>query len=213
MLSVTCSRLPNERAWSRFPILSLDEEMLAPALGYVFDPSWIWPRESIVSILWKFVLANRLPGHLVANQVNAKVDPYEGVPPSFAFVDIRRLSSTLGVSVRLLRRSLLAGSEHRQCCANFRYCRSCSSLGYHSVLFQRPSESICPVHKLPLETECRRCGHETPYVINACILEAPYRCDFCRARYGGPFSISNPKPLRREVRIAIIRRSIARGVE
>lgn len=119
----------------------------------------------------------------------------------------------LGVSVRLLRRSLLAGSEHRQCCENFRYCRSCSSLGYHSVLFQRPSESICPVHKLPLETECRLCGHETPYVINACILEAPFRCDFCRARYGGPFSISNPKPLRREVRIAIIRRSIARRVE
>jgi hypothetical protein len=118
----------------------------------------IWPRESIMSILWKLVLANRLPGHLVANQVNAKVDPYEGVPPSFAFVDIRRLSSTLGVSVRLLRRSLLAGSEHRQCCENFRYCRSCSSLGYHSVLFQRPSESICPVHKLPLETECRRCS-------------------------------------------------------
>ena len=192
--------------------LSIDEELLAPAFGSVFDPRWI-RRGYIMSILRKFIFANRLSGHLVGNQVNAKVDPYEGVPPSFAFVDIRRLSSTLGVSVRLLQRSLLAASEHRQCFENFRYCRSCSSLGYHSVLFQRPSESICPVHKLPLETECRRCGHETPYVINACILEAPFRCDFCRARYGGPFSISNPKPLRREVRIAITRRSIERGVE
>ena len=35
-----------------------------------------------------------LPGHLVANQVNAKVDPYEGVLPSRAFVDVRNLSET-----------------------------------------------------------------------------------------------------------------------
>jgi hypothetical protein len=146
--------------------------MLAPALGYVFDPKWIWPHESIMSILWKLVLANRLPGHLVANQVNAKVDPYEGVPPSRAFVDVRRLADTLGISTRLLRRSLLAGSEHRQCCTSFRYCRLCSGLGYHSVLFQLPSESICPVHKVPLDTTCRTCGQATSYVINACIRSA-----------------------------------------
>jgi hypothetical protein len=213
MPPVTCSQRPDERRLSRFPILLLDEEMLAPALGYVFDPKWIWPHESILSILWKFVLANRLPGHLVASQVNAKVDPYEGVLPSRASVDVRKFSDTLGVSTRLLRRSLLAGSEHRQCCASFRYCRLCSGLGYHSVLFQRPSESICPVHKVPLETTCRSCGRATSYLINACILEAPFRCCFCRTRFGSPFSISNPRPFRREGRIAIKRRGIARGLE
>jgi hypothetical protein len=187
--------------------------MLAPALGYVFDPKWIWPHESILSILWKFVLANRLPGHLVANQVNAKVDPYEGVLPSRAFVDVRKLSDTLGISTRFLRRTLLAGTEHRQCCSSFRYCRLCSGLGYHSVLFQRPGESICPVHKVPLETTCRSCGREASYLINACILESPFRCCFCRSRFGSSFSISNPRPFRREGRIAIIRRGIARGLE
>jgi len=69
----------------------------------------------------KFARVNRLPGHPVANQVDAKVDPYEGVPPSFTFVDIRRLFSTLVVSVRLLQRTLLAGSKNRQCCENYRY--------------------------------------------------------------------------------------------
>jgi CheY-like chemotaxis protein len=47
-------------------------------------------------------------------------------------------------------------------------------------------------------------------VINACILEAPFRCCFCRSRYGSAFSISNPRPFRREGRIAINRRGIAR---
>jgi hypothetical protein len=187
--------------------------MLVPALGYVFDPKWVWPRESIMSILWKFVLANRLPGQLVVNQVNAKVDPYEDVIPSLAFVDVRRLAHTLGVSARVIRRSLLTGSEHRQCCSSFRYCRLCSGLGYHSVLFQWPSESICPVHKVQLEATCRSCGQEITYVINACLLESPFRCCFCRRRYGSPFSISHPRPLRREGFIAINRRSIARGVE
>jgi hypothetical protein len=164
-----------------------------------------------MSILWKFVLANRLLGYLVLDQVNARIDPYEGVIPSLAFVDIRRLSHALGVSARVIRRSL-AGSEHRQCCSSFRYCRLCSGLGYHSVLFRRPRESICPVHKLPLKSTCHSCGRETPYVIIARTIEVPSRCYFCGTHCGGLFSIPNPGPLRREGRIAINRRSIARGV-
>jgi hypothetical protein len=97
----TYSRSPEQPEPSRFPILSLDEATLVPALGYVFNPKWLSPHESIVSILWKFVLANRLPGHVAAHQVNANVDPYEGVVPSLDFVDIRRLSQMLAISSRV----------------------------------------------------------------------------------------------------------------
>src|ERR1700712_5050230 len=48
---------------------------------------------------------------------------------------MRKSSNTLGISTRLLRRSLLAGAEHRQCCSSFRYWRLYSGLRYHSVLF------------------------------------------------------------------------------
>jgi hypothetical protein len=153
-----------------------------------------------------------LPGHLVAHQVNANVDPYEGVLPRLHFVDIPRLSQMVAISPRVIRRSLLAGSEHRQCCSSFKYCRLCSGLGYHCVLFQRPNESICPVHKIPLGMACRTCGLESPYVINASVLEMPFRCPACRSRYGSSFSISNLRPMRREGRIAIHRRCIARAV-
>ena len=35
----------------RFPILTLDEAKLTPALGYLFHRKWIDPYESLVSIL------------------------------------------------------------------------------------------------------------------------------------------------------------------
>lgn len=43
----------------------------------------------------------------------------------------------------------------------------------------------CPAHHRSLETACRRCGYEAPYVASVRLLEAPYRCAYCRARYGG----------------------------
>jgi len=59
----------------RFPILSLDERRLTPALGYIFDARWLLPGESIVSILWKFSLANGLPGHALVRLMGADIDP------------------------------------------------------------------------------------------------------------------------------------------
>jgi hypothetical protein len=34
-----------------FPILTLDESRLTPALGYVFRRGWLYPHESLISIL------------------------------------------------------------------------------------------------------------------------------------------------------------------
>ena len=45
-----------------FPILTFDTVKLAPSWGCVFDPGWLDPYESVVSMLWKFVWMNRLAG-------------------------------------------------------------------------------------------------------------------------------------------------------
>lgn len=63
---------------SEFPILTLDERALAPALGYIFRAEWVDPFESLISILWKFKKANSLPGHVVARLMGLETDPYEG---------------------------------------------------------------------------------------------------------------------------------------
>jgi hypothetical protein len=64
-----------------FPILTLDERKLTPALGYLFSAKWIDPCESLVTILWKFEKANALPGHVAALLMGADIDPYGGVAP------------------------------------------------------------------------------------------------------------------------------------
>jgi hypothetical protein len=48
-----CSLLPHSAAMPRplsFPILTLDENKLAPALGYLFYSKWLDPYESLISI-------------------------------------------------------------------------------------------------------------------------------------------------------------------
>ena len=60
-----------------FPILTFDTTKLTPAWGYVFDPRWLDPYESVVSMLWKFVWMNRLAGHAVVEHVaKHNVDAY-----------------------------------------------------------------------------------------------------------------------------------------
>ena len=55
------------------PIMLFDERALRPSFGYVFDPKWLDPFESIVSILWKLARMNRLSGQAITTQL-AKSD-------------------------------------------------------------------------------------------------------------------------------------------
>ncbi len=90
-----------------FPILTLDESRLTPALGYVFRKGWLYPHESLISILWKFETANALSGVVVARLMGLEVDPYQGVAPRRGLVDVVRLQESLGLPAETLRTSLM----------------------------------------------------------------------------------------------------------
>ena len=72
----------------RFPILTLEEGSLTPALGYLFDRNWLYPYESLISILWKFEKANALSGNVVARLLGPDVDPYEGLVPRLDVIEL-----------------------------------------------------------------------------------------------------------------------------
>ncbi|WP_176060124.1 hypothetical protein [Paraburkholderia sp. BCC1876] len=191
----------------RFPILTLDERKLTPALGYIFSKEWLDPCESLVSILWKFEKANALPGHVVARLMGPDVDPYEGIVPELGRVDIARLRESLPVPVRTLRAALLQSSGRRRYNPAFRFCRRCVAIGYHSVLHQMESIGVCPAHRRPLETACRSCGYEAPYRVSVQLLEAAYRCTCCRASYGGRgWTPNRAHPMKTDHRKAFTRR-------
>ncbi|KRB66897.1 hypothetical protein [Noviherbaspirillum sp. Root189] len=83
------------------PIMLFDDRKLKPAFGYVFDPNWLQPYESIVSILWKYARQNRLPGHLITLQLTRKaIDPYEGIAACERQVDIREVQNALGLRLK-----------------------------------------------------------------------------------------------------------------
>jgi hypothetical protein len=190
------------------PIMLFDERKLTPSFGYVFDPKWLDPFESIVSILWKLARMNRLSGQAIVTQLaRTSVDPYEGVAARRSEIDLQGLHLALGLPLKLVRESVLPDALHAAGGPHFRYCRKCLCRGYHSVVHQIGFNKFCPVHGDPLETACRTCGARPPYQLNVSLLDAPYRCPNCGQLYGAssPTSLPNKRPLNKKARIAITR--------
>jgi hypothetical protein len=192
----------------RFPILPFDEWRISFARGSVFNLEWLMPGESLVSILWKFGCANALPGHALLHLISPEVDPHEGVAPVRDVIDLRRLRRVLRLPSDVLRTSLLSAAPHDRYHEAFRYCRQCAAHGYHSVLYQREDEDRCPAHHQSLRTRCPHCSSETPYIVSADVIGAPFRCVWCHSHYSyGRLSLLSTTPAtRRQDRIANSRR-------
>jgi hypothetical protein len=192
----------------RFPILTFDEWQLSLALGSVFNLKWLMPGESLVSILWKFACANSLPSHVLVHLLSPDIDASEGVAPMRGDIDLMRLCRILRLPQHVLRVSLLDAARRGRYHAAFRYCRQCAAHGYHSVLHQLEDEARCPAHQQSLETRCPHCREETPYLVNTGVIEAPFRCVWCRSHfsYGRLSLLSTTPAMRRQDRIAISRR-------
>lgn len=98
-----CSQRRNRKALRapRSSILTFDESQLRLALSSDFNIAWLMPGESLVSILWKFVCANALPGDVLLRLLNPDGDPQYGVAPRRDTTDIALLRHL----VRLPQRS------------------------------------------------------------------------------------------------------------
>jgi hypothetical protein len=72
------------------------------------------------------------------------------------------------------------------------------------VLHQLEDEHRCPAHQHPLETHCPQCRGETRYIVNASVIEMPFRCVWCRSHFSyGRLSLRSTVPaMRRQDRIA-----------
>jgi hypothetical protein len=136
---------------------------LTPSLGYLFDRKWLYPYESLISILWKFEKANAPSGNVVARLLVPDVDPYEGLVPRLDVIDIDRLRANLQISGRSLRTALIHNTVRPRWGESFRFCRQCPGYGYHNILHQFERVNLCPAHSCAVESGCRRCGHKIPY--------------------------------------------------
>ncbi len=184
--------------------MMFDERKLAPSFGYVFNPKWLDPEESIVSILWKLGRMNALSGLAIAAQISkTTIDPYDGIAASRSKVDTRRLRNALGLKLKQFRGAIIPDRLRNVSSPHFRFCRKCLRRGYHSVVHQLESVHHCPIHGGWLEVLCPFCGKPTPYRLNAHLLDAPFRCGNCRTfYYSHALYFVKRKPLSKTARAA-----------
>lgn len=196
---------------SSLPILTFDERVLNPRLGYVFDRRWLDPYESIVGMLWKFVRMNGIPGHAVVRHLCRHADPYEGVAPTSQYVDVRALARMLTVTQSCVREGLYSPASAHRGSRSFRYCTRCLSRGYHGASHQHERLLNCPAHGRPLETRCRHCQRTSDYRLDAQLLDTPFRCRHCAQNYAGarPMNIALRPPMAMKDRVAITRAHLA----
>lgn len=195
----------------RFPILTFDEWQTGRALGSDFNTDWLMPGESLVSILWKFACAHALPGDALIRRMCPDVDPLDGVIPERSLFDLAQLRRLLRLPMDVLRISLLNMPRERYQAA-FRYCRQCAAHGYHRVLHQLAEENRCAAHQQRLRTQCPQCRRESAFIISSSVIEAPFRCVWCRSYFAyGLLPLRSTTPaMRRQDRLAIQRRVILR---
>jgi len=171
--------------------------------------------------LWKFARANGVPAHTLIQLMEVGINPYEGVEPMRDVLDLRCLRRRLQIPGKVLRDSLLDGTQRGRHHPAFRYCRQCDQHHLRFLFlmiavhipwtsqrsYQMFNENRCPAHHRMLETRCRHCGGETPYVLNASLIGSPYRCARCGALYGTryPPDLSKTPAMRKEDRLAISR--------
>ncbi|MDE2000880.1 MAG: hypothetical protein KGI52_18360 [Burkholderiales bacterium] len=190
------------------PIMVFDQDKLSPSLGYVFDPTWLDPCESLLSMLWKFAHMNRIPGHkLTAYVAKIEGDPYLGIAATRANLDLKKLATSLNISLKRVRIAIGRTDTWRPWCDELRFCTRCMARGYHSVAHQLSTERRCPIHGQWLNTQCI-CGKSSAYHLDAHVLGAPFRCAHCRRPYSGRTpSFVHRQPLNTAQRAAISRAS------
>ncbi|MFM0415842.1 hypothetical protein [Paraburkholderia aromaticivorans] len=196
----------------RFPILTFDDSQPGRPSGRGFRIDWLMPGESLVSILWKFACANALSGDALMHLMCPDADPLEGMIPLRSALDLNHLRRLLRLPVNVLRTSLLDRTPGDRYHATFRYCRQCAAHGYHSVLHQLAEEDRCAAHRLKLRTRCPQCRRQSPFMINSSVIEAPFRCVWCRSHfcYGLLPVRSTTQAMRRQDRRAIQDRVLLR---
>jgi hypothetical protein len=214
MLPDACSQQRSCEALEavRFPILTFDEWQPGRPPGCRFNPDWLMPGESLVSMLWKFACANALSGDVLMRLMCPDADPLEGVIPLRSAIDLNELRRLLRLPVNVLRTSLLGRTPGDRYHASFRYCRQCAAHGYHSVLHQLAEEHRCAVHRQRLRTRCPQCRRQSPFMINSSVIEAPFRCVWCRSHFCyGRLPVRSTTPaMRRQDRLAIQERMLLR---
>lgn len=161
--------------------------------GYCWRPEWVYPFESLRSLLSKFMLLNHI-GVTELNRVfcykspvNCRTSLLNGnrsLLNSSIFnncIDPSVLKGVLGLSDEQLTFSVIESYTYYESYwrNEFRFCPSCLGAGYHSPFHQHKMFNKCPIHGDELKTCCIKCNAVLPYEFGRLAVRHPYECTTC----------------------------------
>ncbi|GEM_PF-2830725 len=161
--------------------------------GYCWRPEWVYPFESLRSLLSKFMLLNHI-GITDLNQVFCYKSPSSfrisllngnrALLNSSIFnncIDPSLLKEVLGLSDEQLTFSVIESYTYYESYwrNEFRFCPSCLEAGYHSPFHQHKMFNKCPIHGDKLKTCCMKCNAVLPYEFSRLTVRNPYECTEC----------------------------------
>jgi len=160
--------------------------------GWVANPNWFAPGEGPFTVIAKLALTNVVNAQQICRRFGRRVTLWRAAAVHgrslLAPLWLRGEASGPRLAIELGKRSLVAISErwcHAIACDRaLRYCPTCLSAGYQSVLCQIDGLMVCPTHGDPLVAHCLGCGEPTPpYAITPEGFDRPMVCRHCDAPF------------------------------
>lgn len=159
-------------------------------MTYVWKSEWIWPYESIWSIIEKFKYANSLCNSDIYKLVRARAPRntfyiYSSMYASINTVEKTAFIELIGDDIFTITANQLKelmGPLYNICdirkymLQEWRYCPKCIKSGYHSMYHQLSFFDRCIFHDIKLKTKCPSCQTEYSYVMKYKGNEQAFRC-------------------------------------
>ncbi|MFT7773341.1 hypothetical protein [Roseateles sp.] len=160
--------------------------------GLVVSDSWFSPGEGPFTVLAKLAIANVLDAKRICRVFGVRPSQRpEATPHGRSLLHLEWLArsrSAPQLAASLWKRGLLSQSERwgRAVASDraLRYCPTCLSMGYQSVICQVEGLARCPQHNDWLLDHCSACNAPTPrYAVTAEAFDEPLICGHCRTAY------------------------------
>lgn len=168
--------------------------MMTPLVQkYTWRESWVFPYESLWSMVNKFGKLNWVSGYEIQNLFRLKNEPknryaeYDGFSlwnfHAASGFDVEKIGQALNLTKKQIREGITTSLIPKRElpwlfeAKRLRYCPRCISVGYHSFFHQFKDVKVCPIHDIELVERCPCCKGVFPYELQR--NKHFYRCPSC----------------------------------
>lgn len=175
--------------------------------------SWCWRAEwltgfdSSYGLFSKFALLNVMTAREIAQIFVSQncgrrqailAHPNVDLRDSSVF-DLVGMSRVMHMDLDSVRHAFLADllpRSQRKSMDYLRWCSKCAAFGFHTPIFQLAIVSDCPIHGIPLQSQCKHCRAQIPYRFRDDVISTPFACPSCSREFASSMRDSRTRSFR-----------------